>query len=64
MKKDGKRCKEYGNIMSDDTINDWFVTSVMCDVCTKVWLAVTDEIHEALQCPNCHQFVNFEEMEL
>lgn len=50
--------------MSDDTINDWFVTSVMCDVCTKVWLAVTDEIHEALQCPNCHQFVNFEELEL
>ena len=42
----------------------YYVTSVMCDVCTNVWLAVSEEIHESLQCPNCHLFVNFEELEL
>ena len=50
--------------MSDDTINDWSVTRVVCDICTKEWLAVTDEVHDALQCPNCNLFVNFEELEL
>ena len=40
------------------------VSNVKCDLCGKEWLAVRPEGIIKLECPNCHNNVNFENISI
>lgn len=45
--------------MSEE-VKQWEVSLVKCDVCTYEWTAIRPDGVEKLECPNCHNITNFE----
>jgi hypothetical protein len=47
--------------MDDKEIdNSWVGAEVQCDICNHIWIAVFDMNLDYLECPNCHNMVNYE----
>jgi len=45
------------------TKETWSSGMVKCDLCSNTWVAVRPTGIEKLECPNCENMVNFEEVE-
>jgi protein-arginine kinase activator protein McsA len=46
-----------------DTTKDLHeVSSVQCDLCSYKWVAVRPKDTEKLECPNCNNIVNYENL--
>ena len=39
---------------------NWVGSKVECDICTHEWIAVFPAECEKLECPNCHNMVEYE----
>jgi len=47
-----------------DDCKEWAGAKVQCDICTYQWIAVFNVNCERLECPNCHNMVEYEIIEI